>query len=101
MQLHCSGAAEGLLVQSFLQDIGFVCQVQVKTHSSAGIAIASRLGLGKLKHVEIKFSHVQQLVQASRIKLAKVPSADNPSDLGTKYLDKARLDYLKQLVGIF
>ena len=96
-----TGAAESLFCQTLLQDLGFRPTVTVKSDSTAGIAIGSRVGLGKLKHVDIKYLHVQQLVQQGRVKLGKVPSSENPSDLGTKFLDKTRLQYLKQMTGIF
>ena len=43
----------------------------VASDSTAGISIASRLGLAKVKHVEIRRLFVQDLVKKGRLKLEK------------------------------
>ena len=98
-----SGAAEGLLAQTILTELGLgvTVRVRIKSDSTAGIAIASRLGLGKLKHVDIKYMHVQQLVHASRVRLGKVPGANNCADLGTKFFEHARLYELKKMICVW
>ena len=49
-----TGAAEGLGMQSMMADLGVTNQVRVWTDSNAVKAIASRSGLGKTRHVELK-----------------------------------------------
>ena len=50
-----TGAAEGLGMQSLMADLGVTTQVRVWTHSNAVKAIASRRGLGKTRHVELRY----------------------------------------------
>jgi len=50
-----TGCAEGIGLQSVLMDLGVKAEVKVWTDSSTARAVASRRGLGKLRHVELKF----------------------------------------------
>eukprot|EP00974_Lingulodinium_polyedra_P067765 6559885-Lingulodinium_polyedra.AAC.1 len=55
-----TGCTEGLGVQSLLMDLGWQAKVKVLTDSTIAKAVASRRGLGKLRHVELKFLWVQE-----------------------------------------
>eukprot|EP00971_Amphidinium_carterae_P083695 1656788-Amphidinium_carterae.1 len=67
-----TAVAEGQYVQEILKFFGFPATVRLKmdasSHSSA-MAIASRCGLGKAKHLHFKFLWLQQLVACGSIKL--------------------------------
>ena len=52
--------------------------VRVHTFLSAAMAVASRRGLGKLRHIELKYSCVEELVQDQRIAIKKINGHDNP-----------------------
>ena len=61
----------------------------------------SRLGLGKMmKHVQIKYFFLQELVRRDRIKLYNVGAKGNAIDILTKNTDKASLEYHKKSLGI-
>ncbi len=99
-----SGSAEGLGVQSLASDLGWkmAVKVKVKTDSSTAKAVAGRRGLGKLRHVELRYLWVQEAVARGRIAVKKVDGVWNPADLLTKgktYLEFARL--LKQVGAEF
>ncbi len=57
------GSAESLGLQSTLRDIGYEMKVEVRVDSSAAKAIASRLGLGRTRHLEVRFLWVQEAVR--------------------------------------
>jgi len=79
-----TGCAEGLGIQSLLQDLGWRAEVKVWTDSTTAKAVASRRGLGKLRHVELKFLWVQEVVRNGRIKIGKVWGEKNVADHLTK-----------------
>ena len=54
--------------------------------SSAAKAIASRKGLGKVRHLEVCHLWLQQAVKEKKVILRKVEGKKNPSDLTTKGL---------------
>ena len=61
-----TGVAEALAVQTLAEEIGWKMSVRVHTDSSAAKVVASRRGLGKLRHIELKYLWVQELVQSRR-----------------------------------
>ena len=61
-----TGAAEVLAVQALAEELGWKMSVRVHSDSFAAKAVASRPGLGKLRHIELKYLWVQELVQEQR-----------------------------------
>jgi hypothetical protein len=93
-------ASRGLGLQSSLAEMGANASVVVLTDSSAARAFASTRGLGKMRHLQIKDLWVQSLVKEGRISLKKVPGEQNPADVMTKFLSRARSADLLALGGI-
>ena len=56
------------------------------TDSDAGRAESSRKGVGKLKHVNIRFLRIQDAVAKKKVTLKREPSISNVADLGYKAL---------------
>ena len=92
-------AGAGLGHQSLLRDIGLKLPVCVWTDSSAALGIASRSGLGKLRHLETHTLWVQEKVRVGAISVRKVRGEVNPADLFTKHLPSK--DKVHQLMGLF
>ena len=85
------GAERGIGIRSMLKDFQISeasnRHVEVKEDSSAAKGIASRRGLGKLKHVDIKELWIQEKVLDGDLKITKVPGTTNLADALTKYCD--------------
>ena len=64
----------------------------VLTVSSAAKGIATRRGLGKVRHIDTCQLWVQHKVHQGNIKLIKVKGTNNLVDTMTKYLDNQTLD---------
>ena len=77
-------AAEALSLQSIMRDLGWESTIRVWVGSAAVKSIASRIGLGKMRHMEVKFLCLQEAVKAKRIFLKKVAGCQNPADVLTK-----------------
>ena len=95
-----SGACEGLFICSVAKELSFDLKLAVYSDSTATISQHSKLGLGRMKHVELRFMFVKDVVKREKLSLCKIPGTDNPADLGTKMLDVAthRLGSVKQAV---
>ena len=75
--------------------------LQLHTDSAAAIGIASRSGLGKLRHLQVHLLWVQQHVRNKVFELLKVPGKENPADLLTKHLAQADIgDHLHRLRAV-
>ena len=55
----------------------------ISTDSSSAKSFASKRGLGKMRHIEVKDLWLQEAVCRGRIKLFKVIGTKNPADLFT------------------
>jgi hypothetical protein len=84
LQALVKAASEGLGMQSVASDLGLNLQLEVIVDSSAAQSIASRCGLGRTKHLEVKYLWVQQAVALGRFKVGRVPGEFNPADVVTK-----------------
>ena len=70
----------------------------VYSDSIATIFQHSKMGLGRMKHVELRFLFVKDLVKREKLSLCNVLGTDNPANLGTKVLDVATHRHLCNLV---
>ena len=95
--VKASGA--GLGHQSLVKDLGLRLPVCVWTDSSAALGIATRSGLGKLRHLETHTLWVQEKVRTGAIAVRKVAGEVNPADLFTKHLPSK--DKIHQLTALF
>jgi hypothetical protein len=86
------GATQSLGIQSLAADMRMECQVHVHTDSRAGKAIASRKGLGKVRHLEVADLWIQDATAAGRLQLHKVEGAKNPADILTKYVERQLIE---------
>jgi len=79
-------AAEALGMQSLAADLGWAVDVRIMVDSSAAKAMASRAGLGRVRHMEVRHLWVQDAVARRRIVIKKVGGKSNPADTLTKPL---------------
>ncbi|CAE8609178.1 unnamed protein product [Polarella glacialis] len=94
-----SAVKEALFARSLLEEVG--CErlpIRVYSDSSAGLAIASRTGLGRLRHVQVQHLWLQDLVQTRDVKLLKIASTNNPADILTKQLPPAKVDFYRNVL---
>ena len=92
-------AAIGFVARSMLSDFGMCADVVVRTDSSSGLAVGSRRGLGRLRHVQTRYLWVQQRVQQGDLRLKKEPGDTNVIDALTKPLDEKRMTNLLTIMG--
>ena len=66
------GCSNALGLQSLLEDLGIVTGVRVMTDASTGKAIASRRGLGKLRHIATHELWIQDMVLRGKLQIIKI-----------------------------
>ena len=94
-----TGCAEGLGMQSIAEDLGWDSEVRLWSDSSAARSVGNRRGLGKMRHVELKWLWVQDAVKDGRVKLKRVLGSENVADHLTKPKTKAEIEGLLARVG--
>ena len=80
------GADHALGMQSMLRDMGTEATVTVEVDSSAAIGVIGRIGLGKLRHIEVQDLWLQHATRSGKIAVRNVKGEHNDADLGTKPL---------------
>lgn len=76
-------AAEGLGLQALAKDMGYDMKLRSWVDSTTAKAIVTRIGLGKVRHMEVKYLWAQQAMKGGKFVVRKVASERNCADLGT------------------
>ena len=97
-----SGEAEVRALTQRAQDLVFVRNLGVEDFgmsidvprlfcdSSAAIQVARRLGVGKMRHVDLGHLHIQELVKEKRVIVQKIKRTENPSNALTNAFGHGR-----------
>ena len=86
-----------------MQDLGITGKrLRVKTDASVAKSLASRRGLGGIRHIEVNQLWLQEKVNNGTIEIEKVKGEINRSDALTKYKDgesiKRQLEWTNQII---
>ena len=95
-----TAASISIGISELLKELNDPCTITVCADSSTALSICNREGPGKVRHLAVKTLWIQELVRARILKVAKVPTANNLADIGTKALGSARLRFLATAIGM-
>ena len=84
------GAARGIFTKNLFTEMGVQMTVKVCGDSTAAIGICSRLGVGRVRHLDVKYLWLQEKVADREVVTKKVPTNENEADIMTKALDPSR-----------
>ena len=95
------GASVGLGSIHMAQDMGVEIRrpLDLRLDATAGLGIASRRGVGRIRHIATLSLWLQRAVHEGKVSLTKIPGKENPADLGTKYLDRADIERCWKAMG--
>ena len=100
----CVRAGSHLLgISSMMQDLGInKKRLRIKTDASVAKSLASRRGLGGIRHIEVNQLWLQEKVNNSELEIEKVKGEINRADALTKYKDgesiKRQLAWTNQVI---
>ncbi len=94
------GASVALGIKALSEDLGrqYEVPIEIKTDASAAIGIANRIGVGKVRHIEVNQLWLQDKVHRKEIKITKVKGEENLADALTKPLDQRGV--LRHIEGV-
>lgn len=88
-------AGHGILTRNILRDMGYpIVSIILVSDRSGARGVAARQGVGKIRHLDVRTLWLQQRVKDKEIITQRIATDENVSDLGTKHLTRARLQYL-------
>ena len=82
-------ASVALGIRCIGEDLGmrFLGKICIRADASAAIGIANRVGIGKVRHIEVNQLWLQEKVYEGKMEIVKVRSEENMADALTKALD--------------
>ena len=82
------GVCEAKGVAAIMKDMNGQDQgaIGVYTDASAAIGMTQRLGMGKVRHIDVGMLWVQQNQREGAIEVQKVGTKSNPADIFTKHV---------------
>ena len=80
-------------------DMARVVKPRVRVDATASKAIASRRGVGRVRHFHTQVSWVQEAVARRELTILKVPGCEDPADLGTKHLAQREMHECMRRAG--
>jgi len=83
-----SAVARGLMAVGFMKDTGRDVALVAGSDSTAGRGICQRHGVGKVRHLELRYLWLQDRVRLKQLRLEKVESAKMVADFLTKYSEE-------------
>ena len=88
---------KGLLfeLQVLQQDVILYSDSQSAIHLSKNPVFHERS-----KHIQVKYHFIREMISQGALKLEKIPSELNPSDMGTKILSISKFNVCKNLLRI-
>lgn len=93
------GAFEALGMATLLSEWREPTVPTLCSDSSSALHIVKKRGFGRMKHVELRFLALQQWCEAKRLKISKIPTEENESDMLTKAMTKDRMVKLSLKIG--
>ena len=96
------GAADALHIAEDMRFTGVdMATPAVRSDSTACFGMASRRGVGRVRHLETRALWLQDMVNEKRIVLEKCSTEDNVADIGTKALEADRHLKLTKLLNMY
>ena len=87
----------------YIQALFLACVQHVNIHlhsdSSGSIGVASRRGVQRLRHLDVRFLWLQAETASKDIRINKVPGPENVADANTKSADKRSLEFCQSKMG--
>ena len=77
-------ASELLGLRALAEDLGWRFDIWMWVDSTAAKSIASRLGNGKLRHLDVRFLWLQEATRNRSLRVKKIEGKRDPADILTK-----------------
>ena len=87
------GGAQSIGFKNMMGEMGVRIGIRLKTEASAAKGIATRRGMGKVRHIEVNQLWLQAHVARGDIKVEKIDGVKNIADQLTKYVTKEGISF--------
>ena len=95
-----AATSEAKCIQALCLACGQHVNIHLRSDSSGAIAVASRRGLQRLRHLDVRFLWLQAETANKNVRISKVPGPENVADANTKPADKRSLEFCRLKMGV-
>ena len=88
----CSASARGLQCNVYLSETERRCELDVYSDSTAGRGMCQRTGVGKVRHLELRFLWIQERLRLIAFRLNKETAEEMTADILTKYCEWPKIE---------
>ena len=85
--LAATDVAPPIFTKRMYEELGRTINIDVETDSTAAIGMCSRTGVGKTRHIQVRWLWIQDAIRVKVVRFRKVKGTENEADTGTKDLD--------------
>ena len=82
-----SATARGLQCKTYLIETQRPCNLKIYSDSTAGRGMCSRVGVGKVRHLELRYLWIQERLRLKAFELHKEDTSEMTADILTKYCE--------------
>ena len=93
---------EAIWLHGLLKELG-VGQKQLEVYSDSQSAIhlaKNQVFHARTKHIDVRYHFVREILEEEEIVIRKVPTSENPADMLTKVVTRAKFEHCLDLVNI-
>ena len=87
-----TGVQEAALLQSLMKELALVTSMRAWSDSTSALAFTEKRGVGRMKHLDIKFLMLQDMVRQNALSTGYLETTSNPADMFTKGLNAKVLE---------
>eukprot|EP00971_Amphidinium_carterae_P229579 4555119-Amphidinium_carterae.1 len=91
---------ESFALKGLFEWLGYRVVWKVFTDSSAAKSMGLRIGVGRVRHLDVRSLWVQHATRHLHLRLCKIDGMANPADLGTKSHGAKRHEELLRMLGL-
>ena len=88
-----------LYTHGLLSSWGFETEAAIEADASSAIAMASRRGVGRGRHLDLKWLLFPQPALLEKVRLVKVSEQDHVADVGARHFPTDALNEYKEVSG--
>ena len=88
-------------MRSFMADIGREVSLTLGIDAAATMGVVRRNGVGRVRHLDVRFFWIQEKVQSGEFHLKTVLGTEKPADLMTKVLGSDQIHASLTSMGIW
>ena len=95
-----AATSEAKYIQALFLACGQHVNIHLRSDGCGAIGVASRRGLQRLRHLDVRFLWLQAETASKNIRISKVPGPENMADANTKPADKRSLEFCRSMMGV-